>query len=352
MCSSDVRAHADRAHARFCSARAELVGAVAELRDSGAWQGDGAGNLAAWLAARWQIGNDTARALVREAEALAARPALLGALRDGVISTDQCKALTVLSSDETGDDELWLDALPFWSLPELQREARKQTARELERRNDGVYFRTCHTPNERYLRGEFQLHPEDGAALVKAIDDRVPNGTQLRDWDFASARALVEMAKSSLVETASSDRATVLLSVGEESVAAVDGGFVGLTTAKRIACDARVQALHRAAEGTITGIGRTSRTVPPWLRRAVMARDDGVCTFPGCGRDRYLECHHIVHYADGGSTDLGNLQLVCWTHHELLHEGGWSLRGDAGPTACWIRPDGTPFEPRVVLDTS
>jgi hypothetical protein len=353
VCSSDLRAAADQAHARFCSARAELVEAIAHLGDSGAWQGDGAGSLAAWLAARWQIGNDTARELVRDAETLSTRPALLDALRSGAVSTDQCKALSVLCRENTDDDELWLEALPFWSFPELRREARKQIARELDRRDEGVYLRTRPTPDERYLRGEFQLHPEDGAALISAIDDRLPKGTPLREWDRASARALVEMAKTSLADPASSDRATVLLSVGEESVAGVGNGFVGANTSKRVTCDARVQTLHKAPGGTITGIGRTSRTVPPWLRRSITARDGGVCTFPGCGRDRYLECHHIVHYADGGPTDLANLQLVCWTHHELLHEGRWSLRGEAGPNAIWIRPDGSPFEPRVrvVLDT-
>lgn len=369
MCSSpapslDVRSVADRAHARFSAARAELLEAVAEIAETGAWKGDGAGNLAAWLAARWQIGHETAREMVREAAALRSRPALLSALHDGAISTDQCKALSILCSEEAGDDELWLEALPCWSLPELRREARKQIAKELERRDDGVYLRMRHTPDERYLRGEFQLHPEDGAAVMQALDDRIPGSTPLRGWDRASAYALVEMAKSSLAAPTTSDRATVLLSVGEgslrldpsaEPVASLgSGGFVRTETAQRLACDARVQTLHRGLEGNITGIGRTSRTVPPWLRRAVEERDGYACTFPGCGRDKYLECHHIVHFARGGPTDLGNLQLVCWTHHELLHEGGWSLRGEAGPSVTWIRPNGAPFEPRVrvVLDTS
>ena len=78
-----------------------------------------------------------------------------------------------------------------------------------------------------------------------------------------------------------------------------------------------------------------------------------MCTFPGCERTVFLECHHIVHYADGGPTELWNLLLVCWTHHALVHEGGWCLKGEAGPHITWVKPDGSPFEPRVrvVLDT-
>ena len=62
----------------------------------------------------------------------------------------------------------------------------------------------------------------------------------------------------------------------------------------------------------------------------------------------------MIPYAQGGPTTVDNLVLVCWTHHTLIHEGKWSLRGEPGPRIGWIRPDGTPFQPRtrVVEDTS
>jgi hypothetical protein len=265
-------------------------------------------------------------------------------------------------SPRNDDAEVWLETLPFWSYPELEHEARKQTARELERRDGGTYFRMTHTPDERFIRGEFQLHPEDGAAVQSAVESLVPKGTALRDWDRASAVALVELAKGSVTTPT-----TVLLSVSGDALAgkpAVDAvatlgrggskGFVGIETAQRLSCDARTQILTTDNDGKINGLGRTSRTIPPALRRAVEERDGGRCTFPGCERDIYLECHHIVHVAQGGPTELWNLQLTCWTHHTLIHEGGWSLQGETGPHITWVRPDGTPFEPRVrvVLDTS
>jgi hypothetical protein len=355
MCT--VRDAADLAHSRFIAARAELLRAVAEIVSTEAWLGDGAGNLASWLAARWQISAATARELVRDAEALRVRPALQEALGCGAVSVDQCKALTALCREDTDDDAVWLDALPFWSLPELEREARKARARELERRDGGVYLRMRHTSDERFMRGEFQLPPEDGAALLGAVEARVPDGTPLREWDRASALALVELAKSS-----SGPAATILVSV-DETVLAGDGdgpavlgsgGYVSADTARRLACDARIQVLHKDGHGRIVGIGRTSRVVPTWLRRATLDRDHGVCTFPGCGRGRYLECHHIVAWAVGGPTELPNLLTTCWTHHELLHEGGWSVAGEPGAHVRWIRPDGSAFEPRVrvTVDTS
>src|SRR5699024_10261002 len=40
---------------------------------------------------------------------------------------------------------------------------------------------------------------------------------------------------------------------------------------------------------------------------------------------RYLHGHHIVHWADGGTTTLANMVLLCGQHHRCLHEGGFSL---------------------------
>lgn len=353
-----LRTAADEAYARFTASRAELLRAVADLDEDGSWRVDGAASLASWLAARWEIAPATARELVRDARALRARPALDAALGAAEISVDQGQALTTLCDEDTDDDEVWLEALPFWSLGELQREARKKTAKELERRDGGAYLRMCHTPDERFVRGEFQLHPEDGAAVLAAVEERIPKETALRDWDRASARALVELTTGT-----DAPRATVLLSVREEALAGASGSdavaqvgsdaLVGAETAQRLSCDARIQALYKDQAGMVTGIGRTARSAPPWLRRALYERDGGMCTFPGCDRNRYLECHHIVFWGDGGPTELSNLQLTCWTHHTLLHEGGWSLRGEPGPDAIWIRPDGRPHEPRVrvTLDT-
>ena len=74
-------------------------------------------------------------------------------------------------------------------------------------------------------------------------------------------------------------------------------------------------------------LSRKHRLVQPALRRALEARDRG-CRFPGCSHDRWLDAHHVVHWADGGETSLGNTLLLCSRHHRLLHEGGFVIRAD------------------------
>ena len=63
------------------------------------------------------------------------------------------------------------------------------------------------------------------------------------------------------------------------------------------------------------------------MRRALRARDNG-CRFPGCTNTRFVDGHHIVHWADGGETSLDNLVTLCRHHHHLVHEGGFVCEKD------------------------
>jgi hypothetical protein len=78
-------------------------------------------------------------------------------------------------------------------------------------------------------------------------------------------------------------------------------------------------------------LGRASRVITPTQRAALAVRDGG-CVFPDCARPLgWCEGHHLVHWLDGGPTDLANLALLCRAHHRAVHEGGWRLaRGPDG----------------------
>ena len=66
-----------------------------------------------------------------------------------------------------------------------------------------------------------------------------------------------------------------------------------------------------------------SRYIPAAIRREVWARDDGRCAFVGvqgrCNDTQRLEFHHVVPFARGGPTSVGNLALRCRAHNR--HEG-------------------------------
>jgi hypothetical protein len=115
---------------------------------------------------------------------------------------------------------------------------------------------------------------------------------------------------------------------------------------RRLACDARIEwALHSG--GRTVGIGRRGRTVPGTIGRLLRYRDGG-CRFPGCERRRWVQAHHIVHWGDGGGTNLDNLVLLCQAHHRLIHEGGWKISGHPADDLRFHDPRGRPLRSAIL----
>ncbi|MEU6646862.1 DUF222 domain-containing protein [Saccharomonospora sp. NPDC046836] len=85
---------------------------------------------------------------------------------------------------------------------------------------------------------------------------------------------------------------------------------------RRMACDAKAAPMVFGTASEVLDVGRTIRTVPRSLRRALIHRDRG-CSFPGCDRKaKWSQAHHIVEWSNGGPTTLDNLTLVC-QHHRV-----------------------------------
>ena len=63
-----------------------------------------------------------------------------------------------------------------------------------------------------------------------------------------------------------------------------------------------------------------SRRIPSAVRRAVWLRDTGQCAFIGtrgrCTERGFLEFHHVVPFADGGTATVDNIQLRCRAHNQ------------------------------------
>ena len=109
-------------------------------------------------------------------------------------------------------------------------------------------------------------------------------------------------------------------------------------TAQRLACDATLRPLVVDADGQLVVFGSASRVIPPSMR-ALVVRRDRHCRFAGC-RARIDEVHHVVFYSRGGPTRSDNLLGLCWHHHHLVHEGGWSVVGDTNAEVKGTGPDG------------
>jgi Domain of unknown function (DUF222)/HNH endonuclease len=99
-----------------------------------------------------------------------------------------------------------------------------------------------------------------------------------------------------------------------------DKPWLSPRTARRLGCDASLVTVLEGEDGKVLNVGRRSRIVPAHIRRALLERD-GVCRYPGCHESRYVDAHHLDHWADGGETSLDNLVTLCRFHHRQLHRG-------------------------------
>jgi hypothetical protein len=91
-----------------------------------------------------------------------------------------------------------------------------------------------------------------------------------------------------------------------------------------VACDAGVIPVVLGTQGEVLDLGRTRRLFAPAQLKVLWLRDKG-CTIPGCGvPPAWCDAHHVIHWADGGPSDVGNAALLCGRHHTIVHQRGWT----------------------------
>ncbi|GAA1539445.1 HNH endonuclease signature motif containing protein [Nocardioides humi] len=123
------------------------------------------------------------------------------------------------------------------------------------------------------------------------------------------------------------------------------GARLSAHATRRLACDAEIVPAVLGTHSQVLDVGRTQRLVTPALWTALIVRDRH-CAFPGCTRvPLACDAHHIVHWADGGTTSLDNLVMLCRYHHVLTHQTPWAVQIDpVTGHPVWTPP------PRATLD--
>jgi len=331
---------------------------VAEYDRLRGWELGGHRSCAHWLAFRCGYRLGAARERVRAARALVKLPEIGASMSRGELSFSAVRALTRVATPENETD--LLDLARGATTAQLERMVRgfKLGSRqdEADREKERFESRTFSVfPDEEgmYLvKGK--LTPEIGALLMRAVEaasdslyrakgpKSVSAETSFQDAAHRRADALGLVAERAMaagfgenapVSGTKAERYQVLLHVDAETLKEdgtglgqselEDGTRVSAETSRRISCDAAVVEIGHGRDGSVMGVGRKTRTIPPSVRRALEVRDRG-CRFPGCGL-RFTDAHHIKHWADGGETKLENLLLLCNHHHRLLHEEGWKI---------------------------
>ena len=340
---------------RLCShiyaAEARLLNLIRMFDERKYWQELGLCSCAHWLNFKCGIGMNAAREKVRVAHALADLPKISMAFEKGQLSYSKVRAMTRIA-DSTNEDYLLMIAHHGTAHHVEKLVAKFRTAQRLqdaEAANEQYRDRevTHYYDHDGCLVIKARLPAEQGALIVKALEMAMDKDFADADADadvtaetsdeplpIAARRAdaLAEIAETYMNNSESSgstaDRYQVVVHVAagatdSDDAHIEDGPHVTAVTSRRIACDCTVVGIREDENGEPLSIGRRSRSIPPPMRRALRARDGG-CRFPGCTNTRFVDGHHIEHWADGGETSLDNLVLLCRHHHHLVHEGGFA----------------------------
>jgi hypothetical protein len=361
-------------------------------------------SCAAWLSWKCQLSCGTAREHVRVARALTGLPVIRGEFAAGRLSYAKVRALTRIATPvtEAGLAEL---AGPM-TANQLERFARAHrqvtqaddAAARVRRR---LVWRF---EEDGSLSGTFRLPPLAGAVLLKALRaacadlEHPPAGVSAETPAAAPAAqtsapasqtsssladALVAVAESFLAgKVAGADDAEVyqvVVHAGTDALAAApdpapapagragvsaetpaapapvpgdpadparchveDGPAISVSAAQMLSCTAALSWMRHGRDGAVLALGRRRRRPSAAIRRAARERDGCRCRFPGC-ESRRVDLHHIVHWINGGRTDLGNLISLCPYHHKLVHDRGYHIAASPPGGFAFCRPDGSPL---------
>ena len=340
---------------RINAATCELLVLIREFDERAGWLQWGLSNCAEWLAWRCDLSTTTAFEKVRVAHAVKRLAAISTAFAAGELSYTKVRELTRVA-DRCNEDDLLAFALRTTASHVAER------CRELRMGSDASIGTAARAYANRSLRlrrdhqrGMMTITvdlPMDTGELVekaldKARDDEALAIPDLSDtsWSMRQADAFVNMVNRYLCDNksseASNDNTLVTIHV-QHSALAGNGGrsALPLESVKRMCCDSQALVITEDDNGEPLSIGRESRIIPKAIARAVRARDHNCCTFPGCRNRRFLHCHHVEHWSQGGETSLDNLMLLCTKHHTLVHEGGFRIDKDFQDRWFFVRPDG------------
>ncbi|HZW59366.1 MAG TPA: DUF222 domain-containing protein [Woeseiaceae bacterium] len=368
-----------------------LLVMIREFDAEGYWELPGLTSCAHWLNLRCGIGMNAAREKVRVARALAELPKVSAAFSRGELSYSKVRAMTRIAN-AANEDYLLMIARhgSAWHLETLiakYRRAARDSDAATAAAQQAARACTVHYDADGCLVIRARYPADQGALVVKALEHAMERrfragddgkGPEQAVHDVAAeeperepisrrrADALAEVAESYLAAgdtvSATADRYQVVVHVAADTLKSVpecdagvsaetslpglgdpayleQGPHLAAETARRVACDSGIVRLAEDEDGVPLSIGRRSRAIPPALRRALTTRDGG-CRFPGCTNTRFVDGHHVRHWADGGETSLDNLVLLCRRHHGLVHEGGFRCEHGANGHVVFHAPSG------------
>ena len=328
---------------------------VAAVESRGLHRAHGARDAATWIAGLCGDRTGSARKEVDLAQRLAHTPIVAEALATGVVSRAKAAELVRAAAlPEAAQEALVAMAV---DAPVERVAAAVEQARLTHGAAAAPVEPALHvTRRADHAVVEATLDLVDAEVLEVALATMVDSqGLPVEvPYPQRRARALAGLARYFLdhqdrVPSGRVGRPHILVLVDLEVLEARAGGSARLASgavitgdqARRLAEDANISRLITTGRSEPLDVGRATRTVPPAVAKAVIARDR-CCRYRGCAAPPWAcDVHHRQPWAQGGATAVDNLGLLCWYHHELAHRfGPHHLLAD--PLGDWYLPQCSP----------
>ena len=366
----DRTAELVRARNRIDSELARTV-RIADLCQAAEY--DGLKTMRSWLRGHARLSPGAITQVIRTGRAIEHLPAVAAAFADGQITAEQVAVIAPMTSPAhlaaaagQGVDLAEVDALLAETAATREHAHLGQVVhhylarldpdgREPDPTEGRSLTLSKHADGSLSIRGE--LDAAGGEKVQAALESMVqadrPAG-DLRTRAQQLGDALVQWADTTLaaggLPILRTVKPHVIVTIGIDDLvdpatgpgaAAMGfGATISAARARWLACDGNVTRIVIGPDGQPLELGRSHRVVPAHLRRAVEQRDRH-CVFAGChAPSHWCDVHHLVHWADGGHTDLDNSGLLCERHHTKVHHGFRIVREPDGRWRTY-RPDGT-----------
>ena len=288
------------------------------------------------------LGRRKARSEVETARELEELPRTREGFEKGEISADNARILAGANQRGTIDEEELLDDARTQSPDKFAGTVRKHE--QQQSRDDGV-SKLEHQRSRRFakittdrddgmtvLYGRFD--PITGARVETAVSrmmnelwhkedsrDRATAGQRMAD---ALAKLLTREGNGRPQDVrllVMADYDTVNRQLGNPRLE--NGTPIPAGTLRRLACDAQILPAIFTGPSIPLDLGRARRTASGSQRAALVARDKHCI---GCGaKASWCQAHHIIHWQDGGLTDLDNMCLLCSRCHHKVHDQDWTV---------------------------
>ena len=338
---------------------------LARMEETRAYELDGASTLNTWVRNELRLGAKQAAILVKASSTLSYLPAVAEAAAAGEIRTEHVAAFTYgikhVGADTIQRSESWLlrvarscEPLELLRVVRALREAvfpddlDKAWAEGMDKQDIQVIA----VPGGWHVTGF--LNVTAGAKFKKVLDSisaprdkddtRTGSERRVQGLDDLMTKILegglpsdkgVRPHMSVMVE-AETLQAAVDPESGDGSVepAQLTGyGSVGPKLLSYLACVSDFTPILTQKPGDFTqarilNVGRSHRAPTLKQRRAVIARQGGICASPGCNHT-HLEIHHVIWWSKRGPTDLDLLIGLCVRCHHLLHRELLNITGNA-----------------------